>query len=170
MNKKLLSASNLLKAINSLHLSCKLMNQAYISQWDLFNTYLSNEKELFNHYDSLFEKNLRAILFDLNHLLNIYHLGWRKNMIDPLIEEITSLNEYVTELKERIPILESSVEHLAGRLAVEEYKCNELDKMQKRNETIQEELENEIETLKINQQMLSIDKIEVPPKEAKTND
>ena len=168
MNKKILSASNLLKAISSLNLSSKLMNQTYLSQWDMYNTYVTSEKELHESYDTQFEKNLRAILFDLNDMINIYELGWSKSMLDPLLEEITSLNSLVGTLQEqvtKIPVLECSIENLAGRLAVEKYKCQELDKMQKRNQIIQDDLDKEIKVLKNTQQDKNIEKIEIKVKE-----
>jgi hypothetical protein len=95
--KKVANANIMVDALKSLTHSAQNMYTQYNKGWNDYQTYKFNENVLLDKFKVNFENGIRAVLYDLNDLFNMYSLNYGIEMVDPILEEIDCLRNYIED-------------------------------------------------------------------------
>lgn len=134
--------------LKSLSKSSSDLYDLYNSDWKDYQAYKMEDEDLLSLFKDNFEQGLRAILFDLNDALNVYQLNYSIDMINPILEEVDQIRNYLEDSQSKVSEFETKMERLQGDLAEEKFRTNELRGREYVNQKKQKLLEFEIQRLK----------------------
>ena len=149
MLNKITQAKDIIQALEGLSSSAYAIHRRFSNNYvDYLNRIMSPD-QLISEFENKFEIPLRAVLFDLNDVINLYAKSYGNYFVGPILEEMVFLQSHFKEIEAKNKEeMDYKIEGFMGQIAEEKYRSQELSKREHVNQRIQKQLEYEIKELK----------------------